>query len=228
MLLLCRNGLLGSAFALGRSIVESMYRGMWINFCATDAQLAEFNRDDRFPVKMPQMAREIDVKYRAGRVLRGPLESKLGGIVQLYPHGFIAAWRGDSLNTRLSRPTLIKRLLRSQPLQQRAYSCSPASLWQFKGMMTTAGKPKELLEHTGRNMRKAPLSLDLRSLFTMPLLGRVLGRAGTSESERLRYGPEATTSLRPGTLSRGVRHRTAWNVMVLRPKAANPILCPSE
>ena len=65
MLLLCRNGLLGSAFALGRSIVESMYRGMWINFCATDAQLAEFNRDDRFPVKMPQMAREIDVKYRA-------------------------------------------------------------------------------------------------------------------------------------------------------------------
>jgi hypothetical protein len=65
MLLLCKNGAFGSAFALGRSIVESMYRGMWINFCATDAQLTEFNRDDRFPVKMPQMAREIDAGYRA-------------------------------------------------------------------------------------------------------------------------------------------------------------------
>ena len=38
ILLLIRNGKVGSAFALARSIVESMYRGLWLNFCATDPQ----------------------------------------------------------------------------------------------------------------------------------------------------------------------------------------------
>jgi hypothetical protein len=66
MLLLCRADLFGSAFALARSIFESMYRGMWINFCATQEQIVSFDRDDKFPVNMTQMAREIDQAYRAG------------------------------------------------------------------------------------------------------------------------------------------------------------------
>ncbi len=65
MLLLIRTGRVGSAFALARSIVESMYRGMWINACATDQQIQAFEADDKFPVNMPDMAKAIDEAYRA-------------------------------------------------------------------------------------------------------------------------------------------------------------------
>jgi hypothetical protein len=64
ILLLIRNGKLGSAFALARSIVESMYRGLWLNFCATDQQVEKFERTDDLPVNMTQMATAIDIKYR--------------------------------------------------------------------------------------------------------------------------------------------------------------------
>ena len=46
MLLLLRNGKTGSAFALACSVVEGMYRGMWINFVATDVQIERFERTD--------------------------------------------------------------------------------------------------------------------------------------------------------------------------------------
>jgi hypothetical protein len=65
ILLLIRNDKLGSAFGLARSIVEGVYRGMWINFCATGAQIQEFERDDRLPVNMTEMAQAIDAKYQA-------------------------------------------------------------------------------------------------------------------------------------------------------------------
>lgn len=65
MLLLMRNGKVGSAFALARSIVESMYRGLWLNFCATDAQIEQFERKDELPLTMAEMADAIDEKYRA-------------------------------------------------------------------------------------------------------------------------------------------------------------------
>jgi hypothetical protein len=66
MLLLIRNGRVGSAFALARSIVEGMYRGMWINACASAEQIESFDADDKFPVNMPDMAKAIDEAYRAG------------------------------------------------------------------------------------------------------------------------------------------------------------------
>ncbi len=65
MLLLIRHDKTGSAFALARSIFESMYRGLWINFCATHAQIEEFERNDELPLNMTQMARAIDEQYRA-------------------------------------------------------------------------------------------------------------------------------------------------------------------
>jgi Family of unknown function (DUF6988) len=64
-LVLLRNGKVGSAFVLARSIFESAYRGLWINFCATDAEIEHFERHDELLVKMPQMARAIDEKYQA-------------------------------------------------------------------------------------------------------------------------------------------------------------------
>jgi hypothetical protein len=66
MKLLIRNGRVGSAFALARSIVEGMYRGMWINACASEQQIERFDADDKFPVNMPDMAKAIDEAYRAG------------------------------------------------------------------------------------------------------------------------------------------------------------------
>jgi len=65
MLLLVRNCKVGSAFALARSIVESAYRGMWIQACATPQQIKAFEEEDKFPVNMPDMAKAIDEAYRA-------------------------------------------------------------------------------------------------------------------------------------------------------------------
>jgi hypothetical protein len=66
MLLLIRADKVGSAFALARSPVEGMYRGMWINFAATDAQVVRFERDDNIGLTMTQLAQAIDAAYHAG------------------------------------------------------------------------------------------------------------------------------------------------------------------
>jgi hypothetical protein len=65
MLLLIRDGKFGSAFALARSVVESMFRGLWINLCATDAQIEDFERKDELPLTMSEVARAIDRQYHA-------------------------------------------------------------------------------------------------------------------------------------------------------------------
>jgi len=65
VLLLIRSNNVGSAFALSRSIIEGMYRGLWINFCATDEQVKTFEEKDKPPVHMAQMADAIDKQYRA-------------------------------------------------------------------------------------------------------------------------------------------------------------------
>jgi Family of unknown function (DUF6988) len=67
MLLLTRNAKYGSAFALGRSIFESMFRGLWFLLCATDADLQYFEQNDELPpdssgkpMNMQKMASAID------------------------------------------------------------------------------------------------------------------------------------------------------------------------
>jgi hypothetical protein len=65
MLLLIRSGKIGSAFALARDIFESMYRGLWINFCASTAQIQKFEVDDQLPRNMTEMAQDIDQQYHA-------------------------------------------------------------------------------------------------------------------------------------------------------------------
>jgi hypothetical protein len=65
LLLLIRSGKVGSAFALVRSVFESMYRGLWINFCATDAEIQKFEKDDNITPTLADMAKAIDDKYRA-------------------------------------------------------------------------------------------------------------------------------------------------------------------
>jgi hypothetical protein len=63
ILSLIRSGKVGSAFALARPVVEGMYRGLWINFCATDEQLRKFDETDDLPLTMKELADEIDTKY---------------------------------------------------------------------------------------------------------------------------------------------------------------------
>jgi hypothetical protein len=62
MLLLIRAGRVGSAFALARSIFEGLYRGAWILICATEAELERFEREDKLPLNMPEMAKALDAK----------------------------------------------------------------------------------------------------------------------------------------------------------------------
>jgi hypothetical protein len=70
MLLLIRADKVGSAFALARAPVEGMYRGMWINFVATDAEVERFERNDEIGLTMAQLAQAIDDGYRAGNLFR--------------------------------------------------------------------------------------------------------------------------------------------------------------
>jgi hypothetical protein len=61
-ILLIRASLFGSAFALLRSIVEIVVRGVWIATCATDAQIKQFREKDEIDASFGAMSKEIDAK----------------------------------------------------------------------------------------------------------------------------------------------------------------------
>jgi hypothetical protein len=67
VLLLIRNGKVGSAFALVRSIFESLYRGDWVLICATDAELEEFEKTDKIELTLREMADAIDTRTGLGK-----------------------------------------------------------------------------------------------------------------------------------------------------------------
>jgi hypothetical protein len=63
VLLLIVRDLIGSAFALGRPIVEGMYRGLWFNACATEEELKTFIDKDEIPLTFGEIAKAIDPAY---------------------------------------------------------------------------------------------------------------------------------------------------------------------
>jgi hypothetical protein len=65
-LLLVMHDMVGSAFALGRPIVEGMYRALWLNVCATDDDLKRFNEKDEIDLTLAQMADAIDPAHNVG------------------------------------------------------------------------------------------------------------------------------------------------------------------
>lgn len=65
-LLLAMHEMFGSAFALGRPIVEGMYRALWLNVCATDEELKRFNEKDEIKLTLAEMAEAIDPAHNAG------------------------------------------------------------------------------------------------------------------------------------------------------------------
>lgn len=62
IILLIRSGLFGSAFALLRSLVEIVVRGVWIAACATDAEIKRFRERDEIDHTFDDMAKAIDSK----------------------------------------------------------------------------------------------------------------------------------------------------------------------
>lgn len=66
MLLLLMQGKTGSALTLARSIFDGMYRGLWINQIATDAEIRRFLRTDEIDTRIGEMAKAIDALSSTG------------------------------------------------------------------------------------------------------------------------------------------------------------------
>jgi hypothetical protein len=60
IVLLIRSALFGSAFALLRSLVEIVIRGVWIAACATHAEIKRFREKDEIDHSFGNMAKAID------------------------------------------------------------------------------------------------------------------------------------------------------------------------
>lgn len=60
IILLTRSALFGSAFALLRSVVEIVFRGVWIAACATPAEITRFRDKDEINRTFGEMAKAID------------------------------------------------------------------------------------------------------------------------------------------------------------------------
>ena len=60
ILLLFRSNLVGSGFALVRSLVEILVRGVWMTACATDAQVKKFREQDKLDLTFGEMSDAID------------------------------------------------------------------------------------------------------------------------------------------------------------------------
>jgi hypothetical protein len=60
VLLLLRSKLIGSAFALVRSITEILVRGVWMTACATEAQIKKFRDHDKLDLSFGEMSDAID------------------------------------------------------------------------------------------------------------------------------------------------------------------------
>jgi hypothetical protein len=60
ILLLMRSGLVGSAFALTRSIPEILVRGVWLTGCATDDEVKRFADKDKIDSTFGELSDAID------------------------------------------------------------------------------------------------------------------------------------------------------------------------
>lgn len=65
VLQLVKSGSAGSSYSLVRDMVRGMRYGLWINSCATEEQILQVEKNDEFPVSIPEMVREIEAAYNA-------------------------------------------------------------------------------------------------------------------------------------------------------------------
>jgi hypothetical protein len=71
VLLLIDEDLVGSALALMRPVVEAMYRGLWIDKCATDEEVKRFIEKDEIEARFTTLAKAIDEKYETHGAFEG-------------------------------------------------------------------------------------------------------------------------------------------------------------
>lgn len=97
VLQLTKSGAVTSSYALTRAIVRDMRYGLWIISCATNEQILQLEKDNEFPLNIPEMTREIEAAYRADPFFQN-LKDRWGarlnrysltGVVQL------GRWDGD-------------------------------------------------------------------------------------------------------------------------------------
>ncbi len=60
ILLLLLSGLVGSGFALVRSLIEILVRGVWVTACATEAHVKKFREQDKLDLSFGEMSDAID------------------------------------------------------------------------------------------------------------------------------------------------------------------------
>ena len=105
ILLLMRSGLVGSAFALTRSITEILVRGVWLTVCATDEQVMKFVKQDKIDPTFAQMSEAID--KTCGVDFFADLKIKTWSALNSYTHtGMLQVGRrfaGDALLPVLHR-----------------------------------------------------------------------------------------------------------------------------
>lgn len=63
ILLLVMHGMVGSASALLRPVVEGSYRALWVNLPATDAEVKKFNERDEIDLRFGEIAAALDTAY---------------------------------------------------------------------------------------------------------------------------------------------------------------------
>jgi hypothetical protein len=100
IILLIRSALFGSAFALLRSLVEIVFRGVWIAACATDAEIKRFREKDEIDHTFGDVAKAIDAA--CGIDYFQDLKKKSWTALNSYTHtGILQIGRrftGDKLN----------------------------------------------------------------------------------------------------------------------------------
>jgi hypothetical protein len=100
IVLLIRSKLVGSAFALVRSVVEILVRGAWFTCCATPAQVTKFVEKDEIDPTFGQMSDAIDASQGIG--FFHDFKARTWAILNSYTHTGILQlgrrWTGDKLN----------------------------------------------------------------------------------------------------------------------------------
>jgi hypothetical protein len=95
VLQLVKSGIVGSSCALARDIVKGMRYGLWINSCATEEQILRVEKEDEFPLSIPEMVRGIEAAYRSDSFFEN-LQDRWG--TQLYKYslsGIVELGRWD-------------------------------------------------------------------------------------------------------------------------------------
>jgi hypothetical protein len=85
-LLLIMHDKVGSAFALGRPIVEGVYRGLWVNACATDDEIKKFNEKDKIDLEFWEIAAVLDPAHNTGDFFQN-FKKRAWGALNSYTHG---------------------------------------------------------------------------------------------------------------------------------------------